>query len=434
MNPFKFLGLSAVCLVAALASSHASAQSTDGYHSIQVFPLVVDTTSFAQRFSFRNPNSTTLTIKTVFYPATNFASQSPQACNDVVIAPGKTATVDSLRNLCLVTNVSSLPAGSQFGYLYMTQTGSTHLPFAAFSRYFNPAGVGASVEAFPAETFTSADLVVNGLRSIAATGGQPTYQTNCFVGVLNETSASSGTIHINYALRDSVGNLIGNAGSLDLTPGKIVRLLDVFAAVGAVGNYNDAQFYVDETALPDPGLISYCTVQDNTSFGADFRIAKQETAAGGQAYPGDIVGAQDNIAARNTLTSVDAIGRTFSILAGANANTHIVYFRHPDFVSCELIDPNTTSTRVLPSYGLEMRLLDPNGLVLAGGNNVTGFGDVYLGDKAQRNGGSNTRYRIEVEDSETNTGAVRAYKLHCQSGSGHTLGDLIRYHDTVAPF
>ncbi len=34
-------------------SSTAVAQSTDGYHAIQVFPIVLDSASFAQRFHFR---------------------------------------------------------------------------------------------------------------------------------------------------------------------------------------------------------------------------------------------------------------------------------------------------------------------------------------------------------------------------------------------
>ena len=79
-------------------------------------------------------------------------------------------------------------------------------------------------------------------------------------------------------------------------------------------------------------------------------------------------------------------------------------------------------------------MLGPDGLVVAGGNGETGWSDVYLGDKTDRNSGSNTRYRIEVEDSETNTGVARNYKLHCQSGSGHTLGDLIRYQAAGGSF
>ena len=57
MNLLKSLGLLGVLSCAALACPTASAQSTDGYHSSRSFPLVVDNTSFTQRFQFRNPNT-----------------------------------------------------------------------------------------------------------------------------------------------------------------------------------------------------------------------------------------------------------------------------------------------------------------------------------------------------------------------------------------
>ena len=49
-------------------SGGALAQTTDGYHSIQIFPVVVDTASFAQRFKLRNPNTSSITITPRFYP------------------------------------------------------------------------------------------------------------------------------------------------------------------------------------------------------------------------------------------------------------------------------------------------------------------------------------------------------------------------------
>ena len=165
---------------------------------------------------------------------------------------------------------------------------------------------------------------------------------------------------------------------------------------------------------------------------ADFRIAKQEIGAGGLGYPGDVIGSQDNHVSRETRVTADGVGRQFEIGTGASANTHVLYFRHPDYMQCELLDTN--NARHVQSYGLEMRMLDQDGQVLVGGANSTGWGDFYLGDKNDRNGGSNTRYTIEVESNGQNTGAVRSYKLHCRSGSGHSLGDIIRYKETVNRF
>ena len=413
-------------------SGGALAQTTDGYHSIQIFPVVVDTASFTQRFNFRNPNDVQVSITPKYYPAQG-TSSGILTCPDIVIQGGKTATFTSLRQIC-----PSLAAGSQFGFLYTSELSPSSLPYAGFSRVANPQGNGFSVEAFPAHTFTSADSVINGLRRRAASGPNPAFQTNCFIGNLNEVTASGpSTTPVEYTLYNSASTVIGS-GTVNLAPGAYVRLLDVFAAGGAaLGDYDDAPMKLVElnnnVDLGEPGIISFCTVQDNTSFGADFRIAKQEVGNGGMAYPGDSLGAQDNHVARETLVDADAVGRAFEIGTGASANTHVIYFRHPDYVQCEVINPST-GLRAVAGYGLEIRLLDPDGVVVAGGDNITGWSDVFLGDKTERNGGANTRYTVEVEDSQVNTGAVRAYKLHCRSGSGHTLGDLIRYKESIGRF
>ena len=165
-------------------SDGALAQSTDGYHSIQIFPVVVDTASFTQRFNFRNPNDASVTITPKYYPASG-TTAAITTCPDIVIAAGKTATFTSLRQVC-----PSLAAGSQFGFLYTSELSPSSLPYAGFSRVANPQGNGFTVEAFPAHTFTSADSVINGLRRKAAGPSNPAFQTNCFMGNLNEVTAS----------------------------------------------------------------------------------------------------------------------------------------------------------------------------------------------------------------------------------------------------
>ena len=133
--------------------------------------------------------------------------------------------------------------------------------------------------------------------------------------------------------------------------------------------------------------------------------------------------------------------RTFSLATGGSKhNIHVMYFRHPDWVQCELINP-TTGVRALTGYGLEMRMLRSDGNVgvsdvnvVAGGDNSTGWGEVYLGDKADRDNGNNTRYTIEVENNSGNLAGDIPYRLHCQSGSGSTLGDIIEWHASGEKF
>jgi hypothetical protein len=152
---------------------------------------------------------------------------------------------------------------------------------------------------------------------------------------------------------------------------------------------------------------------------------------------------QDDHTQRETISGSDiplsasistASTRDFAIAAGSSHNDHVYYFRHPDHVTCTLINPGT-GLEALDSYGLEMRLMGQNGIeTIAGGTNETSFGQVYLGDKADRNNGANARYVIAVESNGQNTLVSRPYDIRCTSGSGHTPGDTVRYQATVDHF
>ena len=414
-------------LLATTAASPVLAQSTDGFHVIQVFPVVVDSAAFTQRFTFKNPDAAiAATIAITYFPGTGSSQAGGLDCPNVTVPANGQTVVTSLRTLC-----PALAAGSQFGYVYAVSANAENLLFSGYSRVSNAAGNGFSVEAFPAHTFTSADTIVSGIRRRAASGNAPAFQTNCFIGNVADVTPNLNTnSDLTYTVYSSAGTSLGS-GALQLTPGKLTRLLDVFGAANVpAGDYEDASVVFSELGAGEPGLMTYCTVQDNSSFGADFRIGKQLKGWGTQ-YAG--TGQQDDHVGRNSIVGFDikmtgdTTARAFSIPASATGNTHVVYFRHPDWVMCEIIDP-ATNVRALPAYGLEMRLRDQYLNTLAGGAGIQGFTRIYLGDKTDRNNGTNARYTIEVESSTVNTTAVRPYKLHCQSGSGHTLGDIVKFN------
>jgi hypothetical protein len=246
---------------------------------------------------------------------------------------------------------------------------------------------------------------------------------------------------VEYTLTSENGAALGN-GVVNLEPGKLTRLLDVFAAAGApAGNHDNATVTFHESGTGNPGILAFCTVQDNTSFGADFRIAKQEVGDGGEdAIGGRVVGPQTIFGRRELLRSQDGLGRAYTIPAGAGSNTHVIRLHSADYGFCEIIDPNT-GVRALPAYGLELRAIDPEtGETGAGGNDSTVVPDPnkgegnYFGDRADGGLGDDQFGFLEVESNEQNTGVPRPYKLHCRSGSGISGLDIVRYQEAVDRF
>jgi hypothetical protein len=409
-------------VLSAFGADRSIAQSTDGYHQLQVFPVVVDTASFTQRFEFTTPVSNSLLLHPTFHPAegTAQAATGPVSCPARTLAARGAIAFPSLRDLC-----PGLVAGSAFGFLRVDATvefGSVSyvMPlFAGYSRVSNPQGVGFSVESFAASTFTSAESVVSGARRLAATSSSPAYQTNCFIGnmALATPAGTPPPATVRFGMKLAAQEYWSQVG---LRPGEMVRVLDVFAAVGAPpGDYDGVNVdfkYFD--LYYQPGIIAFCTVQENKSFSADFRIAKQANGFAG-------FGSQDFLAARSLARASDALGRVFQLGPGQSANTHVVYFRHPDHAKCMLL--TQTFGEPPQTAGIEMRLINSEGDVIAGGNNMIETGVVYLGDKPMHDG-ANNRYRLEVENSGVATD-TRTYMVYCTSGSGNTFGyDLIEYN------
>jgi hypothetical protein len=422
-----------------LAATGANAQSTDGYHSYQVIPLVADTGSFTSSFNFTTPNTFPVTVTPRFYPGKNGTTGNgttigtPLTCpNFVIPAQGLYASA-SLRTLC-----PGITAPNTYGFVTLEAAPSSDgmysdIPvFAAFTRMQDPQGKGTTVEGFPASTFTSAETIVNGLRRVASTATTPQFQTNCFIGNMSQLDPdpilTPPSATVTYSMRIGGTNY---GGSVTVAPGELVRFLDIFGAAGVpVGNQDNIAivFTNGNTVANDnrAGLLTYCTVQDNTSYGSDFRIGKQ-------AYGTLGIASIDGLAARESVVKVDVKGRVFEIGPGDSANTHVVYFKHPDRVQCELLNP-VTYARLTPAAGLEMRASDSDMLDAVGGNNATGTGMVFTGDKSNHDG-YNNRYVIEVESNEQNTGVSRPYALYCASGSGNTFGyDIIKYQEAVDRF
>jgi hypothetical protein len=415
-----------LAMLLALCATHASAQTTDGYHAMQVFPVVVDTGSFAQRFTFRNPNPGALTLRPRYFPAQG-TTATPITCPDLVVPATASTTVASLRLLC-----PALPAGSQFGFLTVRAASDDVRVFAGFSRVANPQGQGFSVEAFAPHVFTSATSVVNGIRRKAATVDAPAFQTNCFVGNLEDVAAGATppVTPVQYRVYSSAGAELGT-GTVNLAPGQMQRLLDVFA-VAPAGDYDDARVSFEELGADEPGILAFCTVQDNTSFGADFRVAKQEFPGFGEAAQCcGVAGARDASAARLSIQDHDIEERLFELPSSGNyRNAHLVYMRRPDTLMCELQSGWTSPSQM----NVELRVSALDGTIL--GPDLPTYTGVQFLYKSNYGNGDNEPVIVEVEDGDNPLipFAIRRYTLYCRSGSGHTLGELVEYQQTPDRF
>ena len=247
---------------AMLDSGAAVAQTSLGSSREIVFPVVAATASFTSHVTLFNPNGGDITVGLFYFDADNLPSPGAKPCTDAVVPANRSVQFD-LAAKC------TLGAGSHFGLLIAADSAGTNA-FFGYSRTDNTAGAGFSVEGFPLANFSSNTSNATGLTRVATA---PTFQTNCFVESL------AGPINYDLALFDgTTGAQIGTTLRGTLGPFAQFRYLDVFAAAGAApGDHTNVRAQFTRTSAETLDLIGFCTVQDNTSFGADFRIAKSST-------------------------------------------------------------------------------------------------------------------------------------------------------------
>ena len=225
-------------------------------------PVIEQTASFGSEVTLYNANASSITVNAVFYDAQNTNSPGAKSCASLALAAGRTAQFT-------VASQCALPSGSNFGLLVLSESSGTQ-HFYGYARTQTPQGIGFSTEGFPIENFNDQVQHATGLKRTAAAGGAPAYQTNCFVATLGDA--------VGYELRlfDGATNTqLGSTLSGSLGAFQQYRYLDVFAAAGvAAGNKTNVRAQFTNLTGNNKKLIGFCTVQENTSLSADFRIAK----------------------------------------------------------------------------------------------------------------------------------------------------------------
>jgi hypothetical protein len=298
-----------------LLSSAVVGQTTAGSSATIVVPVVAQTVSFGSEVSVYNPNGATITINPVFYEAQNTVSPGPKACTTLSVGA-------NLTKAFTVATQCALPAGSNFGLLVLNESTGTNR-FYGYVRTQTPQGIGFSTEGFPIENFNDQLQHAIGLKRVAASAGLPANQTNCFVATLGDA--------VNYELRlfdGGTNSQLGSTLSGTLAAFQQYRYLDVFALAGvAAGDRTNVRAQFTNLTGNKKKLIGFCTVQENTNFSADFRIAKSYggTPQNGFVQGGNAFGTTallgtvdnqpltvvvDNAAALRLSPAIDSVGNT----------------------------------------------------------------------------------------------------------------------------
>lgn len=389
--------------VALLASgAMVRAQTTAGAGTVIVVPLVSHSTSFKTEIFVRNPNMVDITLNVRFYDTLLLPAPGQRPCSQFVVPAGRTLSF-TLDAQCTF-NV----ANSHFGMVVLDDSANPKLNvFYAFARIQNPSGIGFSAEGFPAGNFSGSNSDVVGLKR---QGAAPGYQTNCFVGALGEAVAYSITL-----FDGATDAAVGSAVTGSLVPYQTVRYLDIFAAAGAsAGDHLNVRARFSTSTANFPALVGFCTVQENNTFGADFRIAKSRDAL-------------NNREKRMTCYSQDVCGTVSptsptQITNASFKNIHTMLIEQPDFVQCQLVSPRLGELQMqLRQPGdvfAATKFVPPAGPYNSGGAGATSF-YTFTGDRSTINGGTATRWFIDVSFRSGGTQVVPIdYGITCNSGNG----------------
>ncbi len=388
----------ALLLTISMLSIDRAIAQVDGAGTTIVIPLVASTASFTSEIQIKDQSGTARTVNIQFYEAESSITPGPKTCAAVSLGALESKTVT-------VAGQCTLTADSHHGFLILSD-GSANKDklFFAYSRVSNPQGIGFTVEGFPIGHIGGGDSnsEVDGVKRTAATGSAPAFQTNCFVATLDDP--------VDYSVSTDAS---GSQPIFDsLAPFQMRRYLDIYAATNsdAGDHLNTTVFFQKTTPSQFPNtLLGFCTVQDNTSFGADFRISKNWDAADNTRFRLNCFAADFGANPGECTTTLQP-----SAPEVPNATTKLRLITRvyaPDTVNCSII-----SSR---SGDLEMRLVRefPAGVV-AGGNNQTSF-TYATGARSSFGSGFDQYYWLEVGFREGGTAVFPIpFGIRCIAGNG----------------
>jgi hypothetical protein len=433
--------LAAVCLLS-LPGRPAAALSPYGLASIQTIPFVLERDDergivWQTEVNVHNPGPVTLEIEPTYFGAIGTPTPGRVTCNRVFL-PSRGTAQFTVRSLC------PLGVGFNVGRLELAHTKTVPPPsmgsfsedpadqvFLANARLLR-AGKILAVEGFPEGRLSGnrSFAAVTGLKSGTLNGEQ--WRTLCYAATLDEA------VPVFIRLVDATGQPLGGFAGAALDPalGKEMQIFsDVFNDAGVPpGNFENVTALFSTSILPNggqggPAVVGFCRIVNVTQDQEAFHIAKY---------------LDNHDLARQYRTSTDRTSFGAKLYVGTEidpdtqrgtTNLHGAYFQHPDRIACEI---RFGSANKLATFDMvQVRLIDPNGSVVAGGPQAQRF-TFDIGAAAARSAladGGNGKWFVEVAPDRGYNGCKNClhqggldatpYSLTCSSGQGHNDLDIV---------
>jgi len=418
-------------LLAAAIGPPLAASSLDGAGRIVILPYAVNSKERESTIYLTNPSNLRIQIDAMYVGADATPSAAsvvgPMTCASVPVEAGESHAI-SLSKLCPKLLQLDL---ENYGYLEFRVTGGFDAaPFFVSSIVNTKGGGYFGVEGVPAgaldpgrsATRRQSTLRVIGLDGEVTAGAPSTTKTYCYLATLGEKK--DVTVQL-MQYRGGRARPLGNPIRVALPPFTMQKLFNVLAharlPVGFYGNFT-AEFYAESSFVSglDDGaaLIAGCSIEIETptTRTEDFRLARTPAPRDGSRRRG--------LTAADTDFQVGPFQIAYGMLAGTKASMSF-YMRHEDRARCWLV-PSTLRPLEDPAPWQELQVFDPDGSMVAGGDNVSDTGVFFSGLKNGVAAGENGRWTVEVSWRESSPGVFptpwgitpNLFGVRCQSTSG----------------
>ena len=403
----------------------AHATSLDGAGRIVILPYAVSGLARESTIYLSNPGSLQIKVfaKYVGADGTPYSASAVgvQICGATSIRPGESRQV-SLSQLCPL----GTPDIENFGFLeFSTFGGFDTNPFFATSIVNTRNGDRFGVEGVPVGALdpgTTAQFRTGTLRVLGLEGEIPPVPTasvekvsHCYLGALGEDKDVA--VQLMEYRSTGTARPLGGPIPVRLRRWTMVKLANLLGRTNlppqVFSNVTAEIYAVAPTIGAD--VVAGCSVETISTQTEDFRLATTP---------------QPNDRSRSrTPVRGDSKFYVGKALVGVTMNqgTKVrmsLYLRHEDRARCWIV-PSILVPLENPAPWQELRVLSPDGVVVAGGPNVSDTGTFFTGLKNQVAQGANGRWTVEVSWRGTPaTGyppsglTPGAFGVLCESASG----------------